>query len=490
MKKLTKILALALAVVMLLAMGAIALAAEEPSTPEIIITTTSVAGEAATDTTAYTWYRIFEADIEEDPAQSGATQSGGKVSYYVDSAAKATAIESTGLFNVTQVGTTDKYYVELKDDSTTAEAIATAIAALDDLSIFPTGTFAQTAVAGSQTSGEVAPGYYYITSTAGMKTVLQTLTKVEIEEKNTFPTVTKDFKEGGNANYPGYLFAQIGDDVTFTLTVEVPATANDKIVLTDTMSAGLTFKSIDSVKAGDADVNYTLDPTAPAATDKTFTITFAAADVIANQGKTITIEYTAFLNKDASYYDPMVQGMQGIDSNKVKLNYGNNYETVEKQVYVDSAVFRFDKVDGTSSDTKLPGAEFELQRDGVAIPLVVVTEGVEYRIAAPDDTATTTTTIVTNGNTILICGMDPDVTYQLVETKAPTGYNKLDDPIDITGSTANGPMFKQRYIENNKGAVLPSTGGIGTTIFYVIGAVLVIGAGVALVARRRTDAVE
>ena len=488
MKKLTKILALALAVVMLLAMGAIALAAEEPSTPEIIITTTSVDGEAATDTTAYTWYRIFEADIEEDPTQSGATQSGGKVSYYVDSAAKAAAIESTGLFNVTQVGTTDKYYVELTDDSTTAEAIATEIAKLD-LSIFPTGTFAQTAVAGSKTSGEVAPGYYYITSTAGMKTVLQTLTKVEIEEKNTFPTVDKAFKEGASANNSDWMFVQIGDDVTFTLTVEVPATANDTIVLTDTMSAGLTFKSIDSVKAGDADVAYTLDPTAPAAADKTFTITFAADDVIANQGKTITVEYTAFVNKDAVVFDPTNPGNYAPESNTAQLAYGNNYTSVPHTVTMASTLFRFDKVAGANSSTKLTGAEFQLTLDGeTPIPLVEIEAGVTYRIAAPDD-ETTVTTIVTNGNTITILGVDSDVTYQLVETKAPTGYNKLEEPTSVSADSYS-MLFKNVNVENNKGAVLPSTGGIGTTIFYVIGAVLVIGAGVALVARRRTDAVE
>ena len=78
-------------------------------------------------------------------------------------------------------------------------------------------------------------------------------------------------------------------------------------------------------------------------------------------------------------------------------------------------------------------------------------------------------------------------TYYLEETKAPTGYNKLDgrSALHATAGTAPADNIDAK-IENNKGGVLPSTGGIGTTIFYVIGAILVLAAGVLLVARRRT----
>lgn len=91
-------------------------------------------------------------------------------------------------------------------------------------------------------------------------------------------------------------------------------------------------------------------------------------------------------------------------------------------------------------------------------------------------------TIKTNGNTVTINGLDGNLTYQLEEIKAPTGYNKLESAIDVT---PNEHVFAHQDVENNKGSQLPSTGGIGTTMFYVIGAILVIGAGVVLVTRRR-----
>ena len=100
----------------------------------------------------------------------------------------------------------------------------------------------------------------------------------------------------------------------------------------------------------------------------------------------------------------------------------------------------------------------------------------------PNETGATET-ITTNGDTVRIYGLDSDVQdYKLQETKAPTGgYNVLKDPVPITPGKNLDPVD----IENNEGTVLPSTGGSGTTIFYVIGGLLIIGAGIVLVARRK-----
>lgn len=105
MKRFKKIMALALAMVMVLAMGMTVFAEGDsgtsdtpaettttPSTPSITINAASETGEGATDTAVYTWYRILEADIAEDPTQSGATQTRGKVAYYVTTEARATAL--------------------------------------------------------------------------------------------------------------------------------------------------------------------------------------------------------------------------------------------------------------------------------------------------------------------------------------------------------------------------------------------------------------
>ena len=466
-KTIGKMMALVIAMVMVLAMGMTVFAEGEPS---ITITAASTEEEGRTDTTEYTWYRIFEADITENPGQNGAAQSGGQVAYYVDSQEKASAIEGTGLFNVSQVGTDNKWYVELKDPTTTGDDIAAEFAKMD-LTLFASGNFSQQTIAGDATSGTVKPGYYYITSTAGKNVVIQTLTAVEIQEKNEFSKVVKEILRD-DAN------SEIGKVVTYTLTVTVTDSANDFIVLTDTMDKGLTFNQIASVKNSDgADVPYTLNPTAPTASDKTFTITFAKEDVIANQGKTITITYKAMVNKDAAIETDI--------PNEVVLKYGNNYTSLPSEAKTKTYKFTFDKVDADGV-TKLTGAEFTFNLNGEPMDLVEVTPGVEYRIATSEDTPTTQT-IVTNGNTVIIKGLDLDETgYTLVETKAPTGYNKLDGSIPVT-IDATTQLFAHQNVENQKGSVLPSTGGMGTTIFYVIGGILVLAAAIILISKRRVQ---
>ena len=141
----------------------------------ITINASSTAADGGkTDTTTYDWYQIMEADIEQDPTQSGATQTGGKVAYYVTTAAREAELRETGCFTTTRVGTTDKWYVELVEGKTAADIEAAFDAATFDKTIFAHGTFAQTTVAGSATATGLNPGYYYIVSSAGTNAVIQT----------------------------------------------------------------------------------------------------------------------------------------------------------------------------------------------------------------------------------------------------------------------------------------------------------------------------
>ena len=80
-----------------------------------------------------------------------------------------------------------------------------------------------------------------------------------------------------------------------------------------------------------------------------------------------------------------------------------------------------------------------------------------------------------------------DGTYYLVETKAPAGYNRLEEPykVEVKGGTTEAQLSVTAKVENSTGTTLPSTGGMGTTVFYVLGAVLVVGAGVLLVTKKR-----
>ena len=273
--------------------------------------------------------------------------------------------------------------------------------------------------------------------------------------------------------------------------MNVPVTATEQIVLTDTMSKGLTFKEVKSQKIGTTDMNDTqkgaVSDVSAATGDATkFTITYTADQVKAlvadGTAKVINIEVTVIVNKDAE-----------IDTdipNTLDLKYGNNYDAVPSTVNTVTTSFTFDKVDGTNTSVKLTGAEFNLKiKNGDILDLIEVTEGVEYRIATKaekDDTSVTTTqTIKTNGNTVTVKGVDKDVTYQLVETKAPTGYNLLDDPTDVEPETNSALHID---VKNNKGTQLPSTDGIGTTIFYAVGGLMVLGAAIIMVSRRKAEA--
>ena len=489
MKFMKKLMVVFVALFMVFSMANRVMAEDEET---YSITITSTADDAQTETTVYTYYKILDASIEDASkitvdSETGAStapasgENAPKVSYYVTTQAKATALEglkvgegdnAKAIFNVVKDATQNKWYVELnKETNATAEQIATALDGVKSTFEDTSGTFAQTQPGGTAKKDGLEPGYYLITSTLGDKLAVQTLADITINTKNSYPGVDKAI-DATDKN------AQIGDEINYTLTVSVPESANDSIVLTDTMNAGLSFKSIDSVKSsadGSPDVAYTLNPATPAATDKEFTITFSKDTVVANKGKTITVEYTAILNKDAVVETDI--------PNTLKLKYGNHYESVVKTVNTKTYKFEFDKVDGSDKATKLVGAEFELQLNGTALNLVEVEAGKTYRIATSEDT-TTTTKIVTNGNKVTINGLDSDVTYSLKETKAPTGYNLKEDATEVKAGETG---FVAIDVENNKGTVLPSTGGIGTTIFHVLGGALVLGAGVLLVAKKRVN---
>ena len=466
MKNLKKIMAVAIVAIMMMALGATAFAAS------ITIKSQAPSGEADTETTEYSAWMLLNADIETAPTQSGATQSDGKVAYYTTSTTAKAALENAGLFTFTQVGTQNKWYATPKT-GLTAKNVTDAFKDWTDAQM--TAAFgnpytgAQTVPGGEAKIDCGDDGYYFVKSTLGDQIAVQTIGDVKIDTKNTYPTDEKTVDETDK-------HAQVGDEITFTLTVNVPASANDVIVLTDTMTQGLTFKSVDSIQADGADVTGTVAPnTAEAVTanNNKFTITFDAATVKANQGKTITITYTAVLNNKAMVGVPEI--------NTLDLKYGNDYTAVPKQVQVETHGFVFTKVDGS---TPLTGAEFELRVNNTAIPLVKrqsTSSGELYWVATSEDSGAVTT-ITTTGVMIAIGGLDSDVTYQLVETKAPAGYNEVAAPVDVTPNTDNALRIT---VQNNKGSVLPSTGGTGTTVLYIVGALLVVGAGVALVTKKR-----
>lgn len=335
----------------------------------------------------------------------------------------------------------------------------------------------------------LALGYYVVDTTVGTLCGLNTAnSEVTIEDKNKKPTVEKKIVEGDQLADKNS--ANIGDAVNFKTTITAQAGAK-KYVLHDTMSGSLTFND-DVVVTYNGNVlndsdDYTV--TKPGADGCTFDVTFK--DSFLNKlgaNDKIEVTYSATVNDNAVVKDPM--------TNKTHLTYGdkntetNKPETTTKTFGI--PVFKY-----TNVNTPLAGAEFILSTDPNCVDdtknlkFTKNTEG-KYRY---DKTGSTTLTSLDKGRDkgrIDVEGLKAG-TYYLKETKAPDGYNLLKKPVTITidsegkiyvdgsGEVNNGDV----RVQNNSGTLLPNTGGVGTTMIYLIGGVLVLGSGVVLATKRR-----
>lgn len=475
-------------------------------------------------------YKMFSATVSSD---------GGAVSYTLTDGWKPFFMSSTldGLTGVTDANVNDKaneYVSKLKDSALSAFAAkASNWAQTNNITADATATVSKNAATdGKYTATFTNLDYgYYVVAVPGA-TVADTnsqyaalvrvhSTSVDAEIKGALPTVDKKVQVNGTGK--DATDAKIGDTLTFTLTSTIPdmsAYNTYTFNFKDTLSKGLTFGQVTSVKVGDTtltkDTDYTVT-TAPADSGKTL-LTVAMKDFKtkqqANAGKKITVTYAATLNKDA-----VVGGAGNVNS--ATIQYSNNPstngtgESEPSKVRVFTYGFTVDKYTGKNYDdtaTRLAGAEFTLaHKGGTAISFVKVadsaTQNAVYRVAKADEAgATTTITTPANGK-VDFRGLE-NGEYTLTETKAPAGYNKLASAIgvkvdgqnngtDTTHATVvikydnnNGSVYDQTAsngvipVQNKPGVVLPGTGGMGTIAFTVIG-VLVIALGVAWTLKRK-----
>jgi len=349
-------------------------------------------------------------------------------------------------------------------------------------------------------------GYYLVDTTLGTLCSLDTTNPVAVmEEKNEAPSVTKEVQEDSTSAWGETNDADINQTVIFKATITVQAGA-ENYVLHDVMSEGLTYVDVQSVKIGETDVpaeeyEVTTPGTETSTEGKAVEVcTFEVAfddDYIAGleAGTQIVVEYTAILNEKA------VVGLDG-NTNKVRLQYGDeNHPTYtpfdETITYTwDAKVVKYTKQNG--QEVVLADATFKICTDNAgenALKFHVLGEN-KYEHCAKDGCPVEkhVTEITTDATgTFAIEGLDT-ATYYLHETVAPAGYNKLAAPVEIAivgltpkSETDNTLEYKtvETKVENMAGAILPETGGIGTTIFYVVGAALVLGAVVLLVTKMR-----
>lgn len=470
MKRVTSIL---LALVLLLALAGTAAAEDKGS----ITIDNAIVGKT------YTIYRIFNLNSHNTDYSA--------INYTVSE--KWTAFFAEGAPGRAYVDIDKTYgYVAWKTGASPANFAAAAIEYAADKGIAHDGQ------AGATSSivkfDDLALGYYLVQSDLGALCSLDTtMPNVIIKEKNSESTVDKQVQEDSTGDYGDHNDADIGQTVNFKTTINVADGEPKNYVLHDTMSAGLTFDPASvAVTIGERtlakNTDYTL-VTSGLTDGCTFEVQFK--DGVLKPNDVVEVAYSAEVNEYA------VIGGTGND-NKTHLTYSDTPKSTGERLtktYVwQFDVFKYAKKD--KEEIPLAGAQFVLYK--------TVNDEKFYAQAAngkitgwTDDQKYATVFETPDNGKFVIAGLDAD-TYYLEETKAPDGYNRLKEPVNvvITANIASGKTVTATItynetatgtvrIENQTGVELPSTGGIGTTVFYVIGGLLMGVAVVLLVTRKK-----
>ena len=333
-------------------------------------------------------------------------------------------------------------------------------------------------------------GYYFVASTSGALCNLTTTNPTAtIHDKTDMPFEKKADKTNDD----------VGKTVTYTIKGKVPDSTGFKTYtyeIADTMSPGLTFnRNSLAVKVGTADVTADTNKCKITYDAETAPNTFKVTILVKNctVGEAIEVAYTATINEKA---------VAKISKNKAELTYSNDptdetHKTTmpaqEVDVYTSKiAIEKIEKLaaGATATPKKLKGAEFVLYKNvtqaGVEAPKYYKWDETTKAVTWVDQVVDATKVATDKDGAASFNGL-ANGTYHLVETKAPAGYNQLTEavPVNVNGGTTETALTVTATVENQAGTLLPSTGGMGTTIFYVLGFVLVVGAGVLLVTKKR-----
>lgn len=344
-------------------------------------------------------------------------------------------------------------------------------------------------------------GYYLIDTSLGSLCSLDTTQpSVEIYEKNSTPTVTKAVKEDSSGNFGKDATIDIIDTIYYQLTVNtgtnshgVGTGVDDNYVITDVLPTGIAYNTESvAIEGWDLGDDYTVDYSG-----QTLTITLLAGEgkALSGLGQNVDVAIT---------YNAKVTGT--VELGHTKGNVNNVTLKYQKQESEDSATVYtysiggigegapFTKVDG-KDNKPLAGVKFVLMSGD---KYATFADGKLTDWNGTEDAEASQLTTDTNGR-IYAYGLDAG-TYTLKETATLPGYNLLADTITVVisedGSVtydyigdSTGPA-STITVENNSGTELPSTGGMGTTIFYTLGGVLVVGAAILLVTKKRVHDVE
>lgn len=482
MKAMKKVLSALLVAIMLIAASTTAFAA---GNGRIVVNGT-------TNGKTYDIYKIF--DLTQ------AAGAGGSVSYTVDpdwenfffnggeGESYLLTSQSGSLNQLTYNGTT--YYINITD-SNVAEFAQKALEYAAD----KTPDESKTATGSSVTFQNLDLGYYLVypqgatdigQNYGSICSLTSTVPNATVNVKATYPKIDKEVDEQNT---------EVGQVVTFTVTGKVPDTtgySTYKYEVRDTMSAGLTFNaevSNFSIEFGGTVINET-----PVYANNGFTLTFDMTNYQDYKGQAITITYSAVVNKNA---------VAALTKNSATLTYSNDPATptstettppVQEEVYTSKIVV--DKRDTTANGKKLKDASFILVKKDSGVESFYKYDASTDTVSWVDNEDDATVKTTDNNGAAEFIGLKDGI-YYLRETVAPAGFNLLADDVEVTishttvnqgGQTFSVGVSQTSQILNKAGTTLPQTGGVGTTIFYVLGGVLLIGGVIAFITRRKLKA--